>query len=66
MTKFNRSSATNQWLCIFKEELARQLTLCTWLKQADARLENCEASWVEQMPEVIRDFADKNIGTAII
>ena len=65
MTKFDGSFAASQWLRVLKE-LAGQLSLGTWLKQADACLEGRAASWAEQTPEVIQILADENLGTATV
>ena len=39
MTKFDKSSVANHWLCVLKEELSGPPSPGTWPDQADARLE---------------------------
>ena len=66
MTRFDGSSAASQWLCVFKEELAGQLSPGIWLERADARLESRAASWAEQTLEVIQILAEENLGTVTV
>ena len=66
ITKFDGSSAASQWLRVFKEELAGQLSPGTWLKWADARLKGRASSWAERTSEVIWILIDKNLGTATV
>ena len=64
MTKFDGSSAASRWLCVLEEELPDQLSLVTWLKQADARLDGRVAAWAERTSEVIRILSERTIGNA--
>lgn len=56
MTIFDGSEIAEQWLCILKEELPKQLTPATWLKPANAQLDERAGMWAKQTSEIKQIF----------
>lgn len=65
-TKFDGSSAASRWLHILEGKLWHLLSPGTWLRQADACLEDQGASWADRTPEVSRILPDGNIETTTV
>ena len=54
ITKFDGSGTAERWLGVLEEELPKDLTPATWLKQANTRLDGCAAAWADRTPEIKR------------